>query len=203
MNIAESLAVTSDEAWRRWDSGMAENLNRVQNADGSWTGNHCITGRTFCTAAVFLDQTAPTARRSSSPARATTSASPPDELSPGGARYDPARSPSRGADRGLVWRPGRPRAAREARRPAPPGLDRWVSALRSLIAGKSHDGAWRSSTYGVFKDFGLALTPTVLKAVAFGPDVDGSAIGKHRAAGYLIGARQGARRLDRRRAGLA
>ena len=44
----------------------------------------------------------------------------------------------------------------------------------ALVAGQSPDGAWRSSTYGVFKD-GLSLTPTVLKAVAFGPDVAGSA----------------------------
>jgi hypothetical protein len=58
MNLAESLAVTGDEAWRRWDSGMTESLNRLQNADGSWTGSHCITGRTFCTAAVLLTLTA-------------------------------------------------------------------------------------------------------------------------------------------------
>ena len=58
-------------------------------------------------------------------------------------------------------------------------------ALRSLIAGQSPDGAWRSSTYGVFKD-GLSLTPTVLKAVAFGPNVDGSAMARRRGADYLI-----------------
>ena len=58
-------------------------------------------------------------------------------------------------------------------------------ALRSLIAAQSPDGAWRSSTYGVFKD-GLSLTPTVLKAVAFGPDVEGSATARRRAAEYLI-----------------
>ena len=58
-------------------------------------------------------------------------------------------------------------------------------ALRSLIAGQSPDGAWRSSTYGVFKD-GLSLTPTVLKAVAFGPDVDGSATARRRGAEYLV-----------------
>ena len=33
---------------------MTENLERVQNADGSWAGNHCITGRTFCTATALL-----------------------------------------------------------------------------------------------------------------------------------------------------
>jgi hypothetical protein len=37
---------------------MARNLGRVQNADGSWTGHHCITGRTFCTAAALLVLTA-------------------------------------------------------------------------------------------------------------------------------------------------
>ena len=32
----------------------AENMERIQNADGSWSGHHCITGRTFCTAAALL-----------------------------------------------------------------------------------------------------------------------------------------------------
>jgi squalene-hopene/tetraprenyl-beta-curcumene cyclase len=59
------------------------------------------------------------------------------------------------------------------------------AALRSLIAGQSPDGAWRSSTYGVFKD-GLSLTPPVLKVLTFAPDVPGSAIARHRAAEYLI-----------------
>jgi hypothetical protein len=59
------------------------------------------------------------------------------------------------------------------------------AALRSLVAAQSPDGAWRSSTYGVFKD-GLSLTPTVLKAVAFGPDVDRSATARRHGAEYLI-----------------
>ena len=33
---------------------MTENLERMQNADGSWAGHHCITGRTFCTATALL-----------------------------------------------------------------------------------------------------------------------------------------------------
>jgi hypothetical protein len=65
-------------------------------------------------------------------------------------------------------------------------LDRALGlALRSIVAAQSPDGAWRSSTYGVFKD-GLSLTPTVLKAVAFAPDVDGSATASRRGAEYLI-----------------
>ncbi len=54
MNIAESLVVKGGEEWKRWDSEMTENLNRVQNDDGSWSGHHCITGRTFCTSTALL-----------------------------------------------------------------------------------------------------------------------------------------------------
>jgi hypothetical protein len=54
MNLAESLVVTGGDDWKRWDSRMTENLNRVQNQDGSWSGSHCITGRTFCTSTALL-----------------------------------------------------------------------------------------------------------------------------------------------------
>jgi hypothetical protein len=74
MTIAESLVVRGGDTWRRWDSGMTERLNRMQNGDGSWSGSHCIMGRTFCTAAALLtlmaDRTPVPV-----PARATTSSS--------------------------------------------------------------------------------------------------------------------------------
>ncbi len=54
MNLAESLVVKGGDAWKQWDSRMTENLNRVQNQDGSWSGHHCITGRTFCTSTALL-----------------------------------------------------------------------------------------------------------------------------------------------------
>jgi len=54
MNIGESLVVDGGKAWEEWDKKMTDNLNRIQNADGSWTGHHCITGRTFCTSAALL-----------------------------------------------------------------------------------------------------------------------------------------------------
>ncbi len=54
MNIGESLVVDGGQAWDEWDKKMTGNLNRIQNADGSWTGHHCITGRTFCTSAALL-----------------------------------------------------------------------------------------------------------------------------------------------------
>ncbi len=54
MSIGESLVVTGGDNWKAWDKSMTENMNRVQNKDGSWSGHHCITGRTFCTSAALL-----------------------------------------------------------------------------------------------------------------------------------------------------
>ena len=54
MNIGESLVVKGGPEWEKWDKSMTENLNQIQNQDGSWTGHHCITGRTFCTSAALL-----------------------------------------------------------------------------------------------------------------------------------------------------
>ncbi len=57
MNIGESLVQKGGEEFTKFDKSMTENLNRVQNDDGSWSGQHCITGRTFCTAAALLTLT--------------------------------------------------------------------------------------------------------------------------------------------------
>ena len=54
MNIGESLVLKGGPDWKKWDASMTENLNRIQNDDGSWTGHHCITGRTFCTSTALL-----------------------------------------------------------------------------------------------------------------------------------------------------
>jgi hypothetical protein len=54
MNIGESLVLKGGPAWKKWDEAMTANLNRIQNDDGSWTGHHCITGRTFCTSTALL-----------------------------------------------------------------------------------------------------------------------------------------------------
>jgi len=54
MNIGEALVVNGGPEWEKWDKQITENLNRIQNEDGSWTGHHCITGRTFCSAAAIL-----------------------------------------------------------------------------------------------------------------------------------------------------
>ena len=54
MMIGEGLVVRGGEDWQKWDKSITENLNRIQNQDGSWTGHHCITGRNFCTAAALM-----------------------------------------------------------------------------------------------------------------------------------------------------
>ncbi len=54
MLIGEELAAEGGARFAKWSKGMTSNLERIQNRDGSWTGHHCITGRTFCTAAALL-----------------------------------------------------------------------------------------------------------------------------------------------------
>lgn len=52
--VTECLLMEPDKAWRAWYPLVSENIVRVQNSDGSWSGHHCITSRTFCTAAALL-----------------------------------------------------------------------------------------------------------------------------------------------------
>jgi hypothetical protein len=54
MNISETLVVKGGKDWVAWDKGIADALNRVQDKDGGWSGQHCITGRTFCTSTALL-----------------------------------------------------------------------------------------------------------------------------------------------------
>jgi len=54
MNISETLLAKGGEEWQKWDKQVTENLDRIQNKDGSWSGHHCITGRTFCTSGALL-----------------------------------------------------------------------------------------------------------------------------------------------------
>jgi len=54
MNISETLLVKGGEEWEKWDKNMTEAANKAQDKDGSWSGQHCITGKTFCTAAALL-----------------------------------------------------------------------------------------------------------------------------------------------------
>src|SRR5262249_28517034 len=54
LNIGETLVAKGGPEWQKWDRSMTGNLNRIQNQDGSWSGDHCITGRIFCTSSALL-----------------------------------------------------------------------------------------------------------------------------------------------------
>ncbi len=54
MLMSETLVVKGGAEWKKWDDAITSLVNNVQNQDGSWTGHHCITGRTFCTATALL-----------------------------------------------------------------------------------------------------------------------------------------------------
>lgn len=57
--VTECLLQQPKNEWKTWYPNVSEKLIRHQNRDGSWSGHHCITARTFCTAAVLLTLMAP------------------------------------------------------------------------------------------------------------------------------------------------
>jgi hypothetical protein len=57
--ITETMLQKGGEDWVKWYPNLRDRIIAVQNADGSWTGHHCITSRTFCTAAAILVLTSP------------------------------------------------------------------------------------------------------------------------------------------------
>lgn len=54
LNISEALVLKGGKDWEEWDAKMVKGLEKAQDKDGSWAGQHCITGRTFCTAGALL-----------------------------------------------------------------------------------------------------------------------------------------------------
>src|SRR5262249_14146459 len=54
LNISETLLVKGGKDWDDWDAKMVKGLEKAQDKDGAWQGQHCITGKTFCTSAALL-----------------------------------------------------------------------------------------------------------------------------------------------------
>ena len=54
LNISEAMIVKGGKDWTDWDAKMTKGLEKAQDKDGSWSGQHCITGKTFCTSAALL-----------------------------------------------------------------------------------------------------------------------------------------------------
>jgi hypothetical protein len=57
--ITETMLQKGGDDWATWFPTVRDKVVAVQNSDGSWTGHHCITSRTFCTAAAILVLGAP------------------------------------------------------------------------------------------------------------------------------------------------
>jgi hypothetical protein len=54
MLLGETFRATGNRNGPAWDRTIRQRLQMSQNADGSWSGKHCITGSTFCTSAAVL-----------------------------------------------------------------------------------------------------------------------------------------------------
>jgi hypothetical protein len=54
LNISDSLHRTGGQEWQKWNGDMKTKLVRLQNDDGTWAGQHCITGRVAVTSAAIL-----------------------------------------------------------------------------------------------------------------------------------------------------
>ena len=54
LNISDSLHRSGGPEWQKWNGEMKMKLVRLQNDDGTWAGQHCITGRVAVTSAAVL-----------------------------------------------------------------------------------------------------------------------------------------------------
>jgi hypothetical protein len=54
LNISDSLHRAGGPEWERWNGEMKAKIVKMQNADGTWAGHHCITGRVAVTSAAVL-----------------------------------------------------------------------------------------------------------------------------------------------------
>jgi hypothetical protein len=61
MMISDTLADAGGTKFEDWDKKVSSYLAGIQNNDGSWAGHHCITSRTFVTAAAMMSLGAPEA----------------------------------------------------------------------------------------------------------------------------------------------
>lgn len=50
----QALFLEKDQVYAAWYERITKALKAGQNADGSWLGHHCITGRVFCTACSIM-----------------------------------------------------------------------------------------------------------------------------------------------------
>jgi len=54
LNISDSLRRTGGPEFKKWNADIQAKILTMQNADGTWAGHHCITGRVAVTSAAIL-----------------------------------------------------------------------------------------------------------------------------------------------------
>lgn len=54
LNSSDSLHRIGGDSWEKWNTKIKAHIDGLQNRDGTWSGQHCITGRVACTAAAVL-----------------------------------------------------------------------------------------------------------------------------------------------------
>jgi hypothetical protein len=57
LNISDSLRRSGGKEWSDWHSKITQKILKLQNEDGTWAGQHCITGRVAVTSAAILNLT--------------------------------------------------------------------------------------------------------------------------------------------------
>ena len=62
LNISDSMKRVGGDAWSKWHTDITQKILGLQNADGTWAGHHCITGRVAMTSAAILNLTVDRAR---------------------------------------------------------------------------------------------------------------------------------------------
>jgi hypothetical protein len=62
LNISDSMKRVGGDAWSKWHGDITQKILGLQNADGTWAGHHCITGRVAMTSAAMLNLTVDRAR---------------------------------------------------------------------------------------------------------------------------------------------
>ena len=54
LQTGESMIVNQDDEWKKWYDNIGGRMMQIQNANGSWSGHHCITSPSFCTATCLM-----------------------------------------------------------------------------------------------------------------------------------------------------
>jgi hypothetical protein len=55
LNVSDGLRRSGGPEWTKWHNDITDRILKLQNEDGTWAGQHCITGRVAVTSAAILN----------------------------------------------------------------------------------------------------------------------------------------------------